>query len=163
AVLSLRPPPRPPLFPYTTLFRSKVTTPGHAVAAAAADDVAFARDDHAGLVVVDVVANLDDFADEFVADDHRHRDRLLRPLIPFIDVDVGAADRGPLHADLHIVGARLRLRHIFQPKPTFGLAFDQRFQRPLPRCRSSAVLTSRLNPSVWKSVHYLLPSWTTIA
>ncbi len=50
---------------------------GEAVAAAAADDVALAADDVAGVKVVDVRADLDDLADELVADDHRHGDRLL--------------------------------------------------------------------------------------
>ena len=38
-------------------------------------------------------ADLDDLADELVPDDHRHRDRLLGPGIPLINVQIGAADR----------------------------------------------------------------------
>ena len=38
-------------------------------------------------------ADVGDLADIFVAGDHRHRHRLLRPLVPIVDVDVGAADR----------------------------------------------------------------------
>ncbi len=127
------------LTPTPLRVRAKVATAGHAIAAAAADDVAFAGDDHAWLIVVDVVADLDDLADKFVADDHRHRDRLLRPLVPLIDVDVGAADRGAFDADLHVVRTRIWLRHIFKPQATGGLAFDQRFQRPLLQCGKRAL------------------------
>ena len=55
---------------------------GQAVAAAAADDVALAADEVAEAEVVDVGADRDDLADELVADDHRHRDGLLRPRRP---------------------------------------------------------------------------------
>ena len=73
--------------------RAQVPPAGHAVAAAAADDVALAaRRSSPGVIVVDVLADLDDLADEFVADHHRHGNRLLRPLVPFVDVQVGAAD-----------------------------------------------------------------------
>ena len=90
---------------------------GEAVAAAAADDVAFAADDVAGVEVVDVRADLDDPADELVADDHRHRDRLLRPGVPVVDVHVGAADAGAQHLDQHVVDAEPRDRDLFEPEP----------------------------------------------
>ena len=75
--------------------RAEVPPAGHAVAAAAADDVPLAADEVARLEVGDVRADLDDLADELVADDERHRDRLLRPGVPLVDVEVGAADPGP--------------------------------------------------------------------
>ena len=65
-----------------------------AIAAMAADDVAFARNTLADLVFGDRRAEIGDGADEFVAGHHRHRHRLLCPLVPVVDVDVGAADRG---------------------------------------------------------------------
>ena len=76
--------------------RAEMPAAGEAVAAAAADDVAFAADDFAGEKVVHVRADLDDLADELVADDHRHGDRLLRPGVPLVDVQVGAADAGAI-------------------------------------------------------------------
>ena len=54
-----------------------------------------------------LAADLDDLADKFVADDHRHRNGLLRPLVPVPDVDVGAADRRLADPDQHVVGADL--------------------------------------------------------
>ena len=41
----------------------------------------------------DPIADALDDADKFVADDHRHRNRFLRPRIPVVNVNVGAADR----------------------------------------------------------------------
>ena len=43
--------------------------------------------------------------DELVADHHRHRDRLLRPGVPVVDMHVGAADPGAQHLDQHVVDA----------------------------------------------------------
>ena len=73
---------------------AQVPAAGQAIAAAAADDVSLAADDLAGVKILDVRADLDDFADELMADDHRHRDGLLRPGVPFVDVQIGAADAG---------------------------------------------------------------------
>ncbi len=53
----------------------------------------------------DVGADLDDLAHELVADHHRHGDGLLRPGVPVVDVQVGAADAGAVHADQHVVDA----------------------------------------------------------
>jgi hypothetical protein len=82
-----------------------MAAPGEAVAAAAADDVAFAADDLAGEEVVDVGADLDDFADELMPHGHRHGDGLLGPGIPFVDVQVGAADAGLADLDEDVVDA----------------------------------------------------------
>ena len=74
--------------------RAEMAAPGHAVAAAPADDVALAADEVADLEVADVRADLDDLADELVPDHQRHRNRPLRPRVPVVDVQVGAADPG---------------------------------------------------------------------
>ena len=84
---------------------AQVPPAGQAVAAPAADDVPLAADDLADVEVLDVRADLDDLAHELVADHHRHRDRLLRPGVPLVDVHVGAADPGPQHLDQHVVDA----------------------------------------------------------
>ena len=109
------------LTPTPLVIGAEMAAAGHAVAAAAADDMALAGDDHAGRVIVDVVADLDDLADEFVADHHRHRDRLLRPFVPFVDVQIGAADRGALHLDLDVVDAGLGLGHVLEPEAAGAL------------------------------------------
>ena len=107
--------------------RAEVPPAGHAVAAATAHEVALAADDVTGREVVDVRSDLDDLADELVADDHRHRDRALRPRVPGADVQVGAADAGALDADQHVVDADLRLRGIDEPDAWTRLRFRERF------------------------------------
>ena len=57
---------------------------------------------------LDVGADLDDLADELMADDHRHGNGLLGPGVPVVDVHVGAADAGAQHVDQHVVDADLR-------------------------------------------------------
>ena len=105
--------------------RAEVAAPGHAVAAAPADEVALAADEVAGVKVVDVAADLDDLADELVSDDQRHRHGALRPGVPVVDVQIGAADAGAQHADQHIVDAEGRLGNVFEPQAGRRLALDQ--------------------------------------
>jgi hypothetical protein len=109
--------------------RTQMAPSGHAVAAAAADDVPLAADQVAGVEIADVVAHGDDLADELVADHERHGDGALRPLVPAVDVDVGAADAGPVHADQHVVDAVLRLGDVLEPEAGLGLALHERAHR----------------------------------
>jgi hypothetical protein len=102
-----------------------------AVAAMAADDMAFGRNAVADLVAGDAGADFDDAADEFMADGQAGLDRALRPFVPLVDVQVGAADRGLFHLDQHLVRADLRHGHLFHPDALFGLALDQGFHRLL--------------------------------
>ena len=98
---------------------AEMPSAGEAVAAAAADDVAFAADDVAGMKVVDVGADLDDLADKLVADRHGHGDGALRPLVPVVDMDVGAADAGVADADENVVDADGGLGNILEPQTGF--------------------------------------------
>ena len=91
-----------PVHAHARGMRAKMPPAGHAIAAAAAHHVAFARDQFAGMKVDDVGADLDDLADELVANGHGDRNGLLRPLVPIVDVNVGTADAGTVHADQHI-------------------------------------------------------------
>ena len=82
--------------------RAQVASAGEAVAAAAADDVALAADEVARVEVAHVGADLDDLADELVADDEGRGDGLRRPRVPRLDVQVRAADARPMdpHEDV---------------------------------------------------------------
>ena len=71
---------------------TQMTAAGQAVAAAFADDVAFAGDDVADLEPGDIGAHVNDFTGEFVTDGHRHGDGFLCPLVPVIDVHVRATN-----------------------------------------------------------------------
>ena len=73
--------------------RAKMTPAGQTISAMPANDVAFAVTRSPGCKTADCDPDLIDYADEFVADDHRHRNRFLRPRIPVVNVNIGAADR----------------------------------------------------------------------
>ena len=102
---------------------------GQTVAALAARDVALGADDLAGVDGGDTLTELDDLADELVADDQRGMDGVLGPLVPAVDVQVGAADPCTEDADQHLTRARLRLRYVLQPQPRLCLCFHQRLHR----------------------------------
>ena len=89
---------------------AQVAPAGAAIAAIAAGEVAFARHAIAEREAAHFAAHVDDAAEVLVAHGHGHRDGLLRPGIPVVDVHVGAADRGLGDLDEHIVGADLGLR-----------------------------------------------------
>ena len=118
---------------------AEMAAAGEAVAAASADDVAFAADEVAGLEVVDVGADLGDLADEFVADDEGDGDGLLRPGVPVVDVEVGAADAGLEDADLDVVDAGFGFGDVFEPETFFGARLDQGFH-----CYSLFIVVGRL-------------------
>ena len=80
-----------------------------------------------GSKIRDVGADFDNLADKLMADDHRHRNRFLRPGVPVVDMHVGAADSGAIDLDQHIVDADFRFRDVFQPQPAGGFAFDKCF------------------------------------
>lgn len=103
--------------------------PRHAVAAAAADQMALDADDIAGLEIDNVRAHIDDLADEFVADGRRDVDRGLRPGVPVVNVEVCATDAAAFYADHHIIDAHFGHRHIFDPKTGLGLALYDSFHK----------------------------------
>ena len=94
--------------------RAEVPATGPAVAAAAADDMALAAHDVAGVEVGHVAADLDDLAHELVADDEGRDDRLRGPRIPRLDVEVGPADAGLADANQDVVDAWVRLRDVLE-------------------------------------------------
>ncbi len=100
--------------PHAHRVDAQVAPPGPAVAAGAAHDVALARDPVAHGHVVDVGADLDDLAEELVAERHRHRHGGGSPLVPLLQVQVGAAQAGPQHPQLHVLVAAPRLGHLHE-------------------------------------------------
>ena len=106
---------------------TQVAPARHAIAAAAAHHMAFSGDDLSGVEVIDVVADLDDFADEFVSDHHRHGDGPGSPVIPKVDMQIRAAERCPQNPDQDIVHANARFGNVFKPQAFAGLAFYQGF------------------------------------
>src|SRR4029077_3155320 len=98
----------------------------HAVPAPPADDVALAANEVAHLEVAYVRAEGHDLAGGLVGDHHGHRDRLLPPRVPAVDVEVGAADPGLVNADQDVVDAGLGRRHVLEPEALLPLRLHQR-------------------------------------
>ena len=71
---------------------------------------------------------LDD-ADIFVADDYGHRDGLLRPGVPVVDVNVGPANGRLLDVNEDVIVADFRHRDFLEPKAGLGLLLDERLHR----------------------------------
>jgi hypothetical protein len=94
--------------------------PRHAVAAAAAHHMAFARDQLAGMKIDDVGAYRHDLADEFMADRHRDGDGLARPLIPIINMNIRAANSGAVDPNQNVVNAYRRLGDVLDPQSGLG-------------------------------------------
>src|SRR5256886_7435863 len=116
----IRRPPRSTLFPYTTLFRSP---PGQAIPTMSTGDVSLAHYEIAAREAFHVIADSINDADKLVADRHRHRDRLLRPSVPVIDVHVSATDRCFQHADEHVVAADFWNWNFLEPETGLGFGF----------------------------------------
>ena len=85
---------------------------GMTVAAVTAGDMAFAGYALADRKACDARAELGDLADILMADDLRGLYMLLRPLIPLVDMDVGAADCSFVNLDQNLSGARHGNRHL---------------------------------------------------
>src|SRR5580693_4301013 len=104
---------------------AEVAAAGEAVAAASADDMAFAGDEVADLEVGDVGADGRKFADELMADDHGNGYGLLGPLVPLINMDIGAADSGAADADEDVVDAVFGLGNVLEPEAALRARLDE--------------------------------------
>ena len=79
-----------------------------ALQALAAGHVHLGGDEVAFLHGGDIFADGFDGAAEFVAGNERRMNAALRPLVPLIDVQVGAANGGDFDLHQHFVGAKCR-------------------------------------------------------
>ena len=81
------------------------------------DDVSLGRHAIALSDIGDQPADLHDIPGEFVTDDEGRLAPPLRPCIPVVDVNVGAADAGALHANENFVLPDPRLLDILELEP----------------------------------------------
>jgi len=85
-----------------------------ALAAGVVDDVGFRGDERPGLDVRHAVANRDDPTGHLVAEDPRRTNVLPGPVVPIVDVHVGAANGRRRHFDQDVFDARLRDRDLLE-------------------------------------------------
>ena len=95
--------------------------PAAAVTAVSASDMTLASDAVANLDVAYTRANFGYYAYILMTNSHRSLNGLLAPLVPLVDVQVGAADGGLLDLDEHIVHTHLRHGNLFHPNALSGL------------------------------------------
>ena len=111
----------------------------HAIATTAADDVAFARYEFAGMKIVDVGSDPNDLADELSPVTNRDLYRPLSPIVPIVDMNVGPAYAGSQHANQDIIDSDRRLGHVLQPQTAFACdltsAFNAISSRRFPQWR----------------------------
>src|SRR5579885_889609 len=107
--------------------RAKMAAPGQAVPAAPAGHMPFAADDIARMKIVDVRANFDNFAHELMTDRHRNGNRALRPIVPVINVNVGAANARAPDTNEDVVDSGSRRFNLLEPQSGLAPAFDQSF------------------------------------
>src|ERR1019366_10825013 len=106
---------------------TKVAPAGQAVRAAAANHMALAAAQFPDSEIGHIRADRDDLAHKFVADDQRDLNGRLGPGIPFVNMQVGAADSGQKNADFDVIDANLRFGNLFEPKATTWFAFYKSF------------------------------------
>jgi hypothetical protein len=98
---------------------------GTTVAAHAAGNMSFGGNPVSNTEALYLNATLDDLTTEFVPDGHWYRDRFTCPVIPLIDMDVGAAYRSSFDPDQDIVVSDRRLVDILEPDTTLGFRFNE--------------------------------------
>jgi hypothetical protein len=103
-----------------------MSTPRSAVTTKPAGDMSLARDTVTDFKPFYEAPYFRDFSDEFVSDHHRYRYVCLRPIIPFVNVDIGAADGCLSKFYEHVIGSVIGLGYILHPNPYFRLGLDER-------------------------------------
>jgi hypothetical protein len=94
---------------------AKVAAPRQAVATSSADHVALPADQFADVEVGNVGPDFDHLADELVPDHQRDRNGGLGPIVPLINVEVGAANTGEKNLHFDVIDADFRLGNVRQP------------------------------------------------
>jgi hypothetical protein len=121
-----------PIHAYAFRIGAEVTTASQAIPATPADHMPFPADDVSRKEIGHVRADLDNLANELVPDHQGYENGFLRPLVPVVDVQVGAADAGAVDTNQHVVDTDLRHLDFLEPKSGFVLAFDKRFHFGFP-------------------------------
>ena len=104
---------------------AQVPLTGAAVPAQSAVDVALGGHTFAWFEAVDTFTDGGDFADKFVPDDARYSDVAPSPVVPFVNVQVGATDPGLVDFYQDLVGSHAGHWRLLQPDAGFPTLLDQ--------------------------------------
>src|SRR5258708_18405053 len=130
-----------PFPPDALRVRTKMTSASETIAAMSARDVPFADDEIAFRKTFHVIAGKIDNSNKFVSDGHRHGNRLLRPRVPVVNVDVRSTDRCLQNADENVVAADFWNWNCFEPKSRLGLSLNDGLHRLLHKSKLSTDFT----------------------
>jgi hypothetical protein len=115
-----------------------VPVPGSTAPAMPAHDVTFSGDELSHLkLVADVCAQLYDFSGELMTHHNRWSDSALRPLIPFVNMNVGTAHSRMMNTNENIVWAACWFRYIGYRQSWCRTRFDYCSHR-IPSFRRSS-------------------------
>src|SRR5262249_24406439 len=94
---------------------AKMPPSSQTIAAMSAGDVSLANYEIAAGKAFHVIADSINHTGKLVTDGHRHWNGFLRPVIPVVNVHVGAADRRLQHPNQPLIAANFRNRSVFEP------------------------------------------------
>ncbi len=120
-----------PVDPDPFRVRAEMAPTGKTITAMPTNDVSLAGHEIARRKPFHPAADPLDDSDVLVPDHHRDRDRLLRPGIPVVNVNISPADRGLFDSDENIIVADLRHGHLFEPQARLRFALHQGLHRLL--------------------------------
>src|SRR5690348_6193342 len=106
--------------------RTRMRVAGSTEQAPSIHDVSFDRHPIADMDIGDQRPDLRDVPGEFVPNDERRVAPPARPVIPLVNMDVGAAHARAAHADQHFVIANGRYGHILELETGGCSLFDER-------------------------------------
>ncbi len=106
---------------------AQVTPSGKAIAATSAYHMPFSTDEIAGMKIRNIRSDFDNLSAKFMPDDQRHMNGGSRPVVPVVDVQVGAAYSRREDANLDVVDSGLRLGNIFEPQTLRVAALNEGF------------------------------------
>ena len=118
------------IYAHTKRMRAEMPSPGQAVAAPSTNHMAFAADDVARIEVINIRSDFDNFPDKFMPNRHGDRNRLLRPIVPLINMDVRSADAGVSDTDQDIIDTDVGFWNLFKPKSRLRFTFHKCLQYP---------------------------------
>jgi hypothetical protein len=95
--------------------------PCQTITAVSTGDVSLADDEVAARESLDVITDGINDTSKLVTNGHRHWNSFLRPVIPVVDVYVGAADGCFQYANQHVVAGNFWNRDVRQPKARLPL------------------------------------------
>ena len=108
---------------------AKVAATSETITAVPAGDVTFADNEIAFGETFNMIPDAIDYSDEFVADGHRHWDRLLRPRVPVIYMYVRPADGRFEDADEDVVARNFGNGNLLEPQTGLGFRLHDGLHR----------------------------------